>query len=1115
MLAALAGTVALLGVLAVCAVAAGPSWRIESRQPTYFTPGLNDQFGEDDFYQVLVTNVGTGPAGEVTITDTLPAAVHFKSLVFDWSVLGSTDLNKFLPLCAPPSGQQVTCTFKASAFGASIEPGQSVRMTVEVKAPPSAAEGPIVNEAQVQGGGATASTSSQGAISSHPKFGVESFHLSSCADASAELGGSCDAPYTQAGGTPYELTTKIQLNTAIGPEDSFSSAGGNAKDLAVDLPPGLIVDPTAVPTCSLPVFNQGHCPPSTQVGTALLDLDGHYHQYPFYSITPHNGRPAEFGIARVAGGLNYVVTGSVRTGEDYGVSAISSGIGLVSNISSATVSLWGDPADPSHDPVRGRICHWYQGEGNPDEGPPWLWPPDRCEGGGEHSGVEGIALVRLPAECSGESLRSVGAADSWNEPGAVSPDGSRDHHDPTWSAATGLLPVLTGCNTLSFSSSLEVQPDNTLAGEPAGLGVTLGVPQTEDPALTAVPQPRDVRVTMPMGMVVSPSAAQGLTTCRDDPGADPRVVPNELGPSSVAAASCDASSQVGTLHITTPLLGLPLDGKVFLGTPLCDPCSPADAQGGRMVRLYLQAIGEGSDGLTIKLVGYGSIDQQTGQLTTVFAENPQLPFEHLTLSLGGGPRATLANPRTCGPATTNADFTPWSSPFTADSMPFSHFEVTGCPPAQFAPSFTAGTTSNQAGGFSPFTLSFGRTDADSFLSGVQLRMPPGLLGMLSRVSLCGEPQAAQGTCGPESLIGHTQVLTGPGADPFLVTGGQVFITGPYKGAPYGLSIVVPAKAGPYTLTGTTGAGTVVVRAAINVDPSNAQLLVTADPLPTVLDGIPLQLRDVNVTIDRPGFTFNPTDCNPLAVTGILSSTQGQSAQVSSSFQVTNCAGLSFKPKFSVFTSGHTSRADGASLDAKVSYPTGSQGTQANFAQVKVDLPKQLPSRLTTLQKACLAATFEANPVGCPAASIVGIARASTPVLPVGLSGPVYFVSHGGEAFPSLIVVLQGDGVRVDLIGSTFVSKAGITSSTFKSVPDVPISSFELYLPEGAHSALAANGNLCKSKLAMPTAFTAQNGAVIHQSTPITVTGCGKAKTARRARRARRASHRPTGHRRTK
>ncbi len=217
--------------------------------------------------------------------------------------------------------------------------------------------------------------------------------------------------------------------------------------------------------------------------------------------------------------------------------------------------------------------------------------------------------------------------------------------------------------------------------------------------------------------------------------------------------------------------------------------------------------------------------------------------------------------------------------------------------------------------------------------------------------------------------------------------------------------------------------------------------------------------------------------------------------VSSPFAVGGCKSLEFKPKFAVSTSGKTSKVDGASLDAKVSYPAGSVGSEANIAKVKVDLPKQLPSRLTTLQKACLAATFESNPANCPVASIVGIVRANTPLLPVELSGPVYFVSHGGEAFPSLEIVLQGDGVRVDLVGATFISKAGITSSTFKTVPDVPINTFEIYLPEGKYSALAANGNLCASKLSMPTAFVAQNGAEIHESTKISVTGCAKAKKA--------------------
>jgi hypothetical protein len=302
------------------------------------------------------------------------------------------------------------------------------------------------------------------------------------------------------------------------------------------------------------------------------------------------------------------------------------------------------------------------------------------------------------------------------------------------------------------------------------------------------------------------------------------------------------------------------------------------------------------------------------------------------------------------------------------------------------------------------------------------------------------------------------------------------------------------------------------------------LTVKSDPLPTMLDGIPLQLRVVNVTIDRPEFVFAPTNCSKLQVTGRLSSSEGMSAAVASPFQVTNCASLAFKPKFTVSTSGKTSKANGASLKVKLAYPNAPQGAEANIRSVKVDLPKQLPSRLTTLQKACTAAQFEANPAGCPAASIVGHARATTPLLPVPVEGPAYFVSHGGEAFPSLILVLQGYGVTVELVGTTFISKAGITSSTFKTVPDVPVGSFELTLPQGRFSALTANGNLCKATktvsvrrrvarrvhgrvvhvrrtvkqtvpqpLLMPTGFVAQNGAQFSQTTKIAVTGCPKVK----------------------
>ena len=327
---------------------------------------------------------------------------------------------------------------------------------------------------------------------------------------------------------------------------------------------------------------------------------------------------------------------------------------------------------------------------------------------------------------------------------------------------------------------------------------------------------------------------------------------------------------------------------------------------------------------------------------------------------------------------------------------------------------------------------------------------------------------------------------------------------------YGLSIVVPLKVGPFELP------TQRVRAKIEVNELTAQLTVTTNPLPQVIAGVPTDLRTIDAVIDKPGFMFNPTGCEPQAFNGTAYGSEGAQAPIESHFQVGSCRALLFKPNFKAFTSGKTSRADGASLGVKIVYPTGELGAnqasaQSNIQSVKVELPKKLPSRLTTLQKACTAAQFNANPAGCPAASVVGRATAVTPVLPVPLTGPAYFVSNGNESFPNLIIVLQGYGVTVHLIGDTFISKQGITSSTFKQVPDVPIASFELNLPEGPYSALAANGNLCKSRLSMPTDFVAQNGAELDQKTPITVTGCAKAKKVKHKQRAKGGKH-PAGKR---
>ncbi len=549
------------------------------------------------------------------------------------------------------------------------------------------------------------------------------------------------------------------------------------------------------------------------------------------------------------------------------------------------------------------------------------------------------------------------------------------------------------------------------------------------------------------------------------------------------------------MQITSPLLRDKLEGGVYVLQS-----NPPNVQ------LLIDA---SADGVNVKLRADVQLDEETGQLTTTLRDLPPLPVSEFKLSFSGGAQAALVTPPTCGKYTTNALFVPSSTPFGASFPYASTFDITSGPgggacvsPLPFAPVLTAGGTSDQAGGYTDFTLLLQRGDGQQRISSLQFKTPPGLSGMISKVPLCGEPQAALGTCGAASQIGHTIVTAGPGPYPLVVPQpGQppapIYLTGPYKGAPYGLSIAVPIIAGPFNL------GTKVVRGSIVVDPHTAQLTITTDrsgpyAIPTVLDGIPTDLRTINAVIDRQAFMFNPTNCNPNAFSGSAVSTQGTTAAISSRFRVGSCRSLAFRPSFKVSTSGRTSRKNGASLAVAIKYanitPGASQASgQSNVASVKVDLPKQLPSRLTTLQKACLASVFDANPAGCPSASLVGHATVLTPILPVPLTGPAYFVSHGGEAFPSLIIALQGYGVRVDLVGTTFISKQGITSSTFKQIPDVPFTSFALTLPTGPFSALTANGNLCNANLVMPTAFTAQNGLVIHQSTPITVTSCPKKK----------------------
>jgi hypothetical protein len=782
------------------------------------------------------------------------------------------------------------------------------------------------------------------------------------------------------------------------------------------------------------------------------------------------------------------IDAGVRSGSDYGITVHANNLPQNRDIVSNQVTIWGVPADASHDAQR---------------------VPCFVEGGMCPTAAAPKPLLTLPTSCAGPQTFSLKVT-AWE--GAGTADASFHSHD-----GQGQPTGLGGCDFLGFGGSSVVAADTAAADTPAGLTAEVKVPQEglESAEGLSTSDIQNTTVVLPSGFVINPGQAAGLQACA--PSED-GLAPLPSGEEDNGPPHCPNASRVGTVTIKTPLLEGAAE-KELQGNVYVLQSNPPE------LKLLVAA---SADGVNVKLVGVVHLDEQTGQLTTKFDGTPELPFTDFKLSFSGGAQAALDTPTQCGTYTTTTDFTPWSTPLVADFNTSSSFAVTAgpgggpCPasPLPFAPTLVAGSTTDQAGGFTNFSLLLQRGDGQQRIERLRFKAPAGLGGMLSTVPLCGEPQAGRGECSPASQIGHASVASGPGPYPLVLPQPgapeiPIYLTGGYGGAPFGLSIVTHVIAGPFDL------GTIVTRAQIEVDPHTAQITVTTDPLPQVVAGVPTDLRLINAVIDRPGFMFNPTNCSPSSFSGTAwgapppgADGPGASAPIASRFQVGSCRSLEFAPKFSVTTSGHTSKANGASLTAKVSYPNVPQGTQADIGSVKVELPKQLPSRLTTLQKACTLAQFEANPAGCPSASFIGHAVVHTPELPVALTGPAIFVSHGGEAFPTLTMVLQGDGVTIDLVGSTFISKKGVTSTTFKTVPDAPFSTFELTLPEGKFSALTALGNLCTEKLTMPTEFVAQNGALLKQSTKVAVTGCAKKKSLTRAQKlaaALRACHKDKNH----
>lgn len=1100
----LAAVVVVALVASTSAFASSPWWHLTtSLRPAVLRPG-----GEGTVV-VQALNVGdAATSGPVTVSLVLPAGVTVKmskkgipQVLFKAPLqspanteLGPTGPHAGLELCKVTSSQ-VSCTTNPEdpelAFLSHIAPYEQLEVSVEVK------DAGVVSPARYQaevGGGEAAAVAVEHVLTveeTPTPFAAEELSL-----VPEEEGGGVDA---RAGSHPFQLTAGFSLHQTADPEHPPALP----KNLYFKLPAGQLGDVTAVSRCSSLQFatllpgDVNLCPAETALGVASItiyepvNLGLRTYPVPLFNLEPKYGEPARFGF--VIAGVPVILDTAVRSGpgEDYGVTVSTINTTEVSNFISSTVTFWGAPTDSRHDQSRGWGCVAGGHFANPNRETHLACNPSSQE--------RPPAFLTMPTDCGEPYATSVDGV-SW--PTVESPGGvALPSFGYSLLDGSGNPLGLIGCNQVPFAPSVEAEPTTDRASAPSGLNVNLNF---HDEGLTsseglAQSQLEKTVVTLPEGLTINPSAGVGLAGCTPADFARETVT-------SLPGAGCPNNSKLGTVEIETPLLTQTIHGSLYIAQPYENPFSEPGHPNGSLVAIYIVAK-NAETGVLIKQAGKVTANPVTGQLVTTFENIPQLPFSHFNFHFREGQQAPLISPATCGSYATQAQLTPWSEPLGALTKSSSFtvtkgFDGSACPSGAippFHPGIASGTQNNNAGAFSPFYLHLTRTDGEQEISGFSTSMPPGLTGDLTGIPFCAEAdieaarhntgarEEAQPSCPATSQIGHTLVGTGVGAVLAYVPG-KLYLAGPFHGAPFSIVSVTSAVVGPFDL------GTVVLRFGLNIDPTTAQVDVTptgSEPIPTIIDGIVTHVRDIRVYVDRPNFILNPTNCDPMAISSTLNSSLGQSATVSSRFQATNCASLGFKPSFKVSTAGRTSRRNGASLHVQLTMP-GALGSNANIKYVKVALPRQLPSRLETLQKACTDKVFAVNPADCPAASLIGTATTTTPILPVPLSGPVYFVSHAALKFPELIVVLQGDGVTVELHGETFISRTGQTSTTFNTIPDAPVGSFEMTLPQGPFSALAANGNLCKSKLLMPTTLIAQNGAVVRQSTRIAVGGCPKA-----------------------
>jgi hypothetical protein len=1038
-----------------------PSWDVQMvAKPTNFKVGNFAEVGNS--YEFLFSNLGGAPmGGPVEVTLKLAPGVTFETeeeglgtvilgLRSPWSSLGES------PRCVP-SADKTEAVCKIPNL-----PMYNTSLTPHVTVSASAAE-VLTTEVEVSGGGAleTLGRSFTNKVSTQiPPFSITGFE----SGATGPAGGS----ETTAGGHPTLLNTRLTapMKTSFNPGEKFPLPNpsftpiNNSKDIIVDLPVGMVGNPNAAPKCAIQVFlaqrpASSNCPPGSQVGTFAISGGASVFQgeperlNPIYNLEAEAGYPAELGF--------------YDTGLSHGIVAPA----MLAHISNGYVIRVVAP-----ELIAGVFGPYFLQTD-------FFGNPQRSMG---IAGV-GAAFLTNPSDCSGTPQRTDLHLDLWADP-AVTPlkaGGEHDYaaaefSDPAWHVASSEAPPVSGCEALHFNPNLTLKPDSTSSDSPTGLGVRISVPQNEEPEGLATPPLRNVTVALPEGLVVNPSSADGLTGCSDA----------QLAPDSVQSGSCPDGAKLGTVTLDTPLVDHRLSGSVFLGSPECSPCSDADASSGKLLNLYIE-INDPATGVVVKLPGKVRSDPRTGRLAATFTENPQLPFESLELHFRSGPRAPLTTPEHCGEYVANSDLTPWSAPQSGpDATRRSPFEISSgpdgsaCPQGSTlvnSPAFEAGTVTPLASTYSPFVVKVSRENGSQRISSIDTTLPAGLTGKLAGIPYCSDSaiSAASGrsgrgedsspSCPTASEVGTVTVGAGSG-NPFYVKG-HAYLAGPYKGAPLSLEIITPAVAGPFDL------GTVAVRTALYVNEYSAQIHAVSDQIPSILAGIPLDVRSIAINLNRPQFSLNPTSCSAMQVLGSTTSTLGQTASLQNKFQVGGCRGLEFKPKLALSLKGPTRRTGHPALKAVVTYPKG--GGYANIARAQVSLPHSEFLDQNNIAQACTKTLLTAR--ACPAKSIYGKAKAWTPLLEQPLQGPVYLVGGYGYKLPALVAELNGQ-IKVLLVGKVDSGPNKGIRNTFEAVPDAPVEKFVLEMKGGKKYGLLINSeNICKKKQVAGAAFKAQNGAV--------------------------------------